>query len=36
MRKQPLLVTKGLRGSNAWLEACFDEAAEQLERTLKG
>ena len=28
-------VAKGLRGSNAWLEARFDEAAEQLARTLK-
>jgi (p)ppGpp synthase/HD superfamily hydrolase len=28
-------VAKGLPGSNAWLEARFDEAAEQLARTLK-
>jgi len=28
-------VAKGLRGSNAWLEARFDEAAKQLARTLK-
>ena len=28
-------VAKGLRGSNAWLEARFDEAAEQLARALK-
>jgi guanosine-3',5'-bis(diphosphate) 3'-pyrophosphohydrolase len=28
-------VAKGLRGNNAWLEARFDEAAEQLARTLK-
>jgi hypothetical protein len=29
-------VAKGLRGGYAWLEAHFDEAAEQLEHTLKG
>ena len=28
-------VAKGLRGSNAWLEARFDEAADQLARALK-
>ena len=28
-------VAKGLRDSNAWLEVRFDEAAEQLARTLK-
>jgi (p)ppGpp synthase/HD superfamily hydrolase len=28
-------VAKGLRGSNTWLEARFDEAAEQLARALK-
>ena len=28
-------VVKGLRGANKWLEARFDEAAEQLERSLR-
>jgi GTP diphosphokinase / guanosine-3',5'-bis(diphosphate) 3'-diphosphatase len=28
-------VVQGLRGTNAWLEARFDEAAEQLERSLR-
>lgn len=28
-------VAKGLRGANVWLEARFDEAAEQLERSLQ-
>ena len=28
-------VVKGLRGTNTWLEARFDEAAEQLERSLR-
>jgi len=28
-------VVKGLRGANTWLEARFDEAAEQLERSLR-
>lgn len=28
-------VVQGLRGANAWLEARFDEAAEQLERSLR-
>jgi GTP diphosphokinase / guanosine-3',5'-bis(diphosphate) 3'-diphosphatase len=29
-RDWALAVAKGLRGTNAWLEAQFDEAAEQL------
>jgi GTP diphosphokinase / guanosine-3',5'-bis(diphosphate) 3'-diphosphatase len=28
-------VVKGLRGANRWLEARFDEAAEQLEQSLR-
>jgi (p)ppGpp synthase/HD superfamily hydrolase len=28
-------VVQGLRGANAWLEARFDKAAEQLERSLR-
>jgi (p)ppGpp synthase/HD superfamily hydrolase len=28
-------VARGLRGSNAWLEARFDDAEDQLARTLK-
>jgi len=28
-------VVRGLRGANPWLEARFDEAAEQLERSLR-
>jgi guanosine-3',5'-bis(diphosphate) 3'-pyrophosphohydrolase len=28
-------VVQGLRGVNKWLEARFDEAAEQLERSLR-